>query len=96
MTQSIQLATFGVWELLIILLIVVLIFGVNKLPMLGDSMGKFIRNFKSGIKGDAKQVESEARRMEEAKAPEQLPAASIQEKVETEAEKVDAPTEPRT
>lgn len=37
----------GVWELVLILLIVVLIFGANKLPEVGAGIGKAIKNFKS-------------------------------------------------
>lgn len=37
---------FGIWELVIILLIVVLIFGAKKLPEVGAGIGKAIRNFK--------------------------------------------------
>lgn len=37
---------FGVWELLIILIIVLVIFGANKLPEIGGGIGKAIRNFK--------------------------------------------------
>jgi sec-independent protein translocase protein TatA len=37
-------------ELLVILVIVILIFGVNKLPQLGKGLGEGIRNFKSAIK----------------------------------------------
>jgi sec-independent protein translocase protein TatA len=37
-------------ELLIILAIVILIFGVNKLPKLGKGLGEGIRNFKDSIK----------------------------------------------
>jgi sec-independent protein translocase protein TatA len=36
-------------ELLIILVIVLLVFGANKLPQLGDGIGKAIKNFKRGI-----------------------------------------------
>jgi sec-independent protein translocase protein TatA len=37
---------FGLPEILIILVIVVLIFGANRLPELGRGIGKGIRNFK--------------------------------------------------
>jgi sec-independent protein translocase protein TatA len=37
---------FGVWELIIILLIVLVIFGAKKLPEIGDGIGKAISNFK--------------------------------------------------
>lgn len=36
----------GMGELLIILVIVLLIFGANKLPQIGDALGRSIRNFK--------------------------------------------------
>ena len=44
----------GLPELFIILFIVVLIFGANRLPQLATGIGKSIRNFKDGIKeGDS-------------------------------------------
>jgi sec-independent protein translocase protein TatA len=42
--------SLGLPELLIILAIVILIFGVNKLPRLGKGLGEGIRNFKDSIK----------------------------------------------
>jgi len=42
--------TLGLPELLIILAIVILIFGVNKLPRLGKGLGEGIRNFKDSVK----------------------------------------------
>jgi sec-independent protein translocase protein TatA len=40
----------GMGELLVVLVIVVLIFGVNKIPQLGKGLGEGIKNFKSAIK----------------------------------------------
>jgi sec-independent protein translocase protein TatA len=40
------------WELIFILLIVLVIFGANKLPQLGEGLGKAIKGFKKGISGD--------------------------------------------
>lgn len=40
----------GTQELLIILVLVLIIFGAGKLPQLGASLGKGLRDFKSGIK----------------------------------------------
>ena len=40
----------GLPELLIILAIVVLLFGVGKLPQLGKGLGEAIRNFKGAVK----------------------------------------------
>jgi len=39
----------GLWEAIIILLIVLLIFGGKKIPELMKGMGKGIRNFKEGM-----------------------------------------------
>jgi sec-independent protein translocase protein TatA len=46
--------TLGLPELLILLAIVVLIFGVNKLPKLGKGLGEGIRNFKDSVRSDRK------------------------------------------
>jgi sec-independent protein translocase protein TatA len=40
----------GIWELLIILFVIVLVFGVGKLPELGTALGEGIKNFKKGYK----------------------------------------------
>jgi sec-independent protein translocase protein TatA len=40
----------GTMELVIILVIVFLVFGVSKLPQLGKGLGEGIKNFKSAIK----------------------------------------------
>ena len=40
----------GIWELLIILVIVVVIFGASRLPQIGEGLGQGIRNFRSGVK----------------------------------------------
>jgi sec-independent protein translocase protein TatA len=40
----------GLPELLVILFIVILIFGANRLPELGKGIGKGIRNFKDANK----------------------------------------------
>ena len=42
----------GLPELLIILAIVIVIFGANRLPGLGRGIGDAIRGFKEGIKTD--------------------------------------------
>ena len=40
----------GIPELLILLFIIVLLFGVGKLPQLGKGIGEGIRNFKQAVK----------------------------------------------
>jgi sec-independent protein translocase protein TatA len=40
----------GMPELIVILVIVLIIFGANKLPQIGEGLGKGIRNFKKATK----------------------------------------------
>ena len=47
-----------IWELVLILVIVFIFFGAGKLPNVMGDIGKSIRNFKDGLKGD-KKLESE-------------------------------------
>lgn len=42
----------GIWELLIILFIIILIFGANRLPQIFGGVGKGIKEFKSAIKDE--------------------------------------------
>jgi sec-independent protein translocase protein TatA len=42
----------GIPELLIILVLVLIIFGAGKLPQVGNALGKGVKNFKQGLKGD--------------------------------------------
>ena len=44
--------SIGIQELLIIFVILIVIFGGSKLPLLGRGMGEGIRNFKRGLRGD--------------------------------------------
>ena len=42
--------SLGVPELAIIFLIIIVLFGANKIPQIGKGLGEGIRNFKKGIK----------------------------------------------
>jgi len=42
----------GFGEILIILVVVLLIFGANKIPQLGDALGKGIKNFRKATRED--------------------------------------------
>jgi len=50
--------TLGIPELLIILAIIVVLFGVNKLPRLGKGLGEGIKNFKDSIRSTNKEADS--------------------------------------
>ena len=40
----------GIWELLIVLAIVVVLFGAKRLPLIGEGLGGMITNFKKATK----------------------------------------------
>ncbi len=44
--------SFGIWELLLVLLIILLVFGATRLPQIGEALGKAIKNFRKGLSGD--------------------------------------------
>ncbi|MCB0346109.1 MAG: twin-arginine translocase TatA/TatE family subunit [Bdellovibrionales bacterium] len=46
----------GPWELVIILVIVLIVFGVGRLPELGTGLGEGIKNFKKSYR-DAKTID---------------------------------------
>jgi sec-independent protein translocase protein TatA len=46
------LGGIGIWQLLIILLIVVMLFGTKKLRNLGSDLGGALKGFKSAMKDD--------------------------------------------
>lgn len=41
----------GTWELILILLVVLLLFGANRLPELGRGLGQALRGFKGALSG---------------------------------------------
>ena len=45
---------FGHWEIMIILVLVLIIFGAGKLPEIGSGIGKGIKNFKEATKNEEK------------------------------------------
>lgn len=49
----------GGTEIVLILLLVILLFGGKKLPLLGSAMGKAITNFKSGLKENKENKENQ-------------------------------------
>ncbi len=58
----------GIWELLVILGIVVILFGAKRLPMIGEGLGGLITNFKKATKRDEPEspsIQEEAQIIEE-------------------------------
>lgn len=55
----------GPWELALILGIVLIIFGVGKLPQVGGSIGKALREFRKGQKLDDEATQSDEKSTDE-------------------------------
>jgi len=46
----------GVWEIILILVIVMIVFGVGKLPEIGSGLGEGIKNFKKSFRDESKDI----------------------------------------
>jgi sec-independent protein translocase protein TatA len=54
----------GHWELLVILIVVMIIFGAGKLPKIGAGLGQSVRNFKKGVSGVETEIIKETEKIE--------------------------------
>lgn len=51
MIQTLFIGGIGFWEILLIVLVVLLLFGAKKIPELMKGIGKGVRSFKDGVNG---------------------------------------------
>jgi len=58
----------SIWQLIIVLVIILLLFGTKKLRNVGADLGSAIKSFRGAVKdgGNAKDKESEPQKLEEA------------------------------
>jgi sec-independent protein translocase protein TatA len=65
------LGSIGLPELLIVLVIIIIVFGVGKLPEIGGALGKGIREFRAAqqepVEGETKKAEPKKETTEEEK-----------------------------
>ena len=64
----------GIWEMLILLLVLLLVFGPKRLPEMGRALGKSMREFKESITGDN---DDDRDNRTTPAAPAELPAAPV-------------------
>ena len=76
--------SIGVWQVVIILVIVLIIFGAGKLPHVMGDVAKGIKNFKKGMAEDGSEAKKTIEDTETAEAPAPAPAAAKTEKTEAE------------
>ncbi|MEC5217739.1 sec-independent protein translocase protein TatA [Actimicrobium sp. GrIS 1.19] len=54
------MGSFSIWHWLIVLVIVMLVFGTKKIGNMGADLGKAVKGFKDGVKGDEDAAKSPA------------------------------------
>ena len=67
------MSSLGAPEIILILVIVLLLFGVGRIGKIGGELGKGIKSFREGLKGDEteeKPAEKPAEKVEESGKPE--------------------------
>ncbi len=57
----------GVWEIALILIVILIVFGVGKLPQVGGAIGKGMRAFRKGQSGEDDEEEEEKPKRKAAK-----------------------------
>lgn len=65
----------GPWEIVMILVVVLLVFGAKRIPEIAQSLGKGITEFKRGVKDVQTEIENN---VNTAPPPEQQPAQTAQ------------------
>jgi sec-independent protein translocase protein TatA len=72
----------GPLELVVVLIIALVVFGPKRLPELGRSLGRGIREFRGSVSGDNKDDDDEPRELEQSKAdaPESVEGEVVTEK----------------
>lgn len=56
-----RIGPFGAWEILIILVVVLLIFGPRRLPEMAKGLGQSVRAFRDEMRGLKKEMDTEDR-----------------------------------
>ena len=54
----------GPWEIALIVIVILIVFGVGRLPQVGGAIGKGIRNFRKGQRGEDLEEEEEEKEEE--------------------------------
>jgi sec-independent protein translocase protein TatA len=72
----------GVWELAILLLVALLVFGPKRLPEMGRSLGRGMREFKDSVSGNSRDDDDDDReRDRERERARELPSTRDEETV---------------
>ena len=72
--------SFGIWELVIVLLIVALLFGTKKLRSMGGDLGSALKGFRSALKDDDNDKVSQ---QDDSKPEEKIIEGEVEERSES-------------
>ena len=74
------LGGISIWQLLIVLVIVILLFGTKKIRSLGGDLGSAIKNFKKSMNDGEQQAEADKENISNQQTTETVVDAEVQEK----------------
>lgn len=63
------MGSLSIWHWIIVLVVVTLVFGTKKLGTVGSDLGKAVKGFKDGIKGEESLPADSAKIQDDNKAP---------------------------
>lgn len=87
MEKFLFLGNIGVWEIVLIALVVLLFFGGRKIPELMKGLGKGVKSFKEGMNEVEKELNSPVSETKSAPADRTAPDKSSGQKTDTESGK---------
>lgn len=66
------MGSMSIWHWLVVLVIVMLVFGTKKLGNMGSDLGKAVKGFKDGVRGDEEEAAKQAQQQQQPQAPQQV------------------------
>lgn len=75
-----MLGGLSVWELLLIVLVILLLFGAKRLPELAQGLGKGIREFKRAMKDTGDEVKGSVNDQSSQSAPKVTPPSDTEKR----------------
>ena len=82
---------FGMWEMILIFTVVLLMFGAKRLPEIGSSLGKGIREFKSSVREIETELKHPDRQIHKATYPPGEPEDEEDQAEDDDSERDDGP-----
>ncbi len=70
--------SIGIWQIVLILVIVLILFGAGKLPRVMGDIAKGVKSFKSGLKDDGSEADEAAKEVPAKEEPSTVQATEAQ------------------